>query len=69
MKTPGWVHLVVLLGLALPPPGLAAGDLTSDGLTPDGEAVVIEVVDGDTVVLDRAVRGTRRGAPGGPSGA
>ena len=55
MKYPGWVRIVVPLLSALAVPALAAG-----GLTPDGAAVVVEVVDGDTVVLDRAVRGTRR---------
>ncbi len=55
MKFPGWVRIVVLLLLAPAAPGLAA-----EALTPLGEAVVVEVVDGDSVVLDRAVRGTRR---------
>ncbi len=60
MKTPGWLSLVVSLLLAPAAPASAAGDPTPDGLTPLGAAVVVEVVDGDTVVLDRAVRGTRR---------
>ncbi len=57
--------LVILLALVpgtwAPGPWAAApGTLAAGELEPDGEAVVVEVVDGDTVVLDRPIRNTRR---------